>query len=132
MLFADKKFRRARVWSNDQLKLFAHLFKGEVVNVSAWQDKDKQGNSYKSYFKNSNNYWITNFKSEARGFQGNLENEYYLDLVDPKAQIDRTFDVVFNHTVLEHIFEVQAAFKNLCNLSNDIVISNKCGFRCVI
>jgi hypothetical protein len=32
------------------------------------------------------------------------------------------FDVVFNHTVLEHIFEVQVAFANLCRLTRDVAI----------
>ena len=34
----------------------------------------------------------------------------------------RRFDVAFNHTTLEHIFEVRRAFQNLCELSRDIVI----------
>ena len=121
-MFVDKKFRKARNWSNNQLKIFAPLFEGDVVNVSGWQDLDKQGDSYKSYFKNCKNYWITNYKSEARGFQGDLENEYYLDLEARSNKINRTFDCVFNHTVLEHVFEVQTAFQNLCSLSEDIVI----------
>ena len=32
------------------------------------------------------------------------------------------FDMVFNHTVLEHIFDINKAFENLCLLSDDIVI----------
>ena len=121
-MFVDKKFQKARHWSNKQLKLFAHLFKGDIVNVSGWQDLDKQGATYKSYFKNCNDYWITNYKPEARGFQGDLENELYLDLGDDSNSVDRTFDCVFNHTVLEHVFEVQTAFQKLCSLSDDIVI----------
>ena len=121
-MLVDKKFRKARNWSNDQLKLFAPMFEGDVVNVSGWQDRDKQGATYESYFKNCNDYWITNYKSDARGFQGNLKNEYYLDLEKNSSEIDRKFDCVFNHTVLEHVFEIQKAFQNLCSLSNDIVI----------
>lgn len=34
----------------------------------------------------------------------------------------RKYDVVFNHTTLEHIYDVKRAFKNLCKLSKDIVI----------
>ena len=30
--------------------------------------------------------------------------------------------MVFNHTTLEHIFDVFTAFKNLCDLSKDVVI----------
>lgn len=37
-------------------------------------------------------------------------------------EIANRFDVVFNHTVLEHIFDVNKAFENLCKMSKDIVI----------
>lgn len=39
----------------------------------------------------------------------------------PEELIGR-FDVVFNHTVLEHVFEIEKAFKNLCLMSRDVVI----------
>lgn len=68
MLFIDRKFRLPRVWSNDELKKFAHLFEGDVANVSGWQDKDKQGDEYKNYFTQKNSYTITNFKTEAMGY----------------------------------------------------------------
>ena len=29
---------------------------------------------------------------------------------------------MFNHTTLEHIFEVNTAFDNMCAMSNDVVI----------
>jgi len=119
----DKKFRVPRIWSNKELEKFAHLFYGKGVNVSGWKDIDKEGRKYKDYFTNISEYWITNYKSEARGFQGDQENEIFLDL---EENLDKNmyekFDMVFNHTVLEHVFEVNKAFENLCNLSNDIVI----------
>lgn len=119
----DKKFRVPRVWSNRELEKFSKLFHGSIVNVSGWKDIDKEGKHYKDYFINSNEYWITNYKSEARGFQGDKKNEIFLDLEKnlDKNLYDR-FDVVFNHTVLEHVFEVNKAFENLCKLSKDIVI----------
>lgn len=119
----DKKFRKPRVWSNCVLKLMAHKFKGDIINVSGWKDKDKQGGSYRDYFTGLTTYSISNYVSEARGFQGDQENEFFLDLQKPlDSNYKNKFDVVFNHTVLEHIFEVDIAFKNLCNLSKDIVI----------
>ena len=119
----DKKFRVPRVWSNRELEKFAHLFSGKAVNVSGWQDIDKEGKKYRDYFSNISEYWITNYKSEARGFQGNQENEIFLDLEeDLDESMHGKFDVVFNHTVLEHIFDVNKAFENICKLSNDIVI----------
>ena len=119
----DKKFRVPRVWSNRELEKFGHLFSGKGVNVSGWKDIDKEGKKYRDYFSNISEYWITNYKSEARGFQGNQENEIFLDLEeDLDESMHGKFDVVFNHTVLEHIFDVNKAFENICKLSNDIVI----------
>lgn len=119
----DRKFRSARVWSNKDLKKFSKLFKGEIINVSGWKDIDKEGERYKNYFSNASGYWISNYKAEARGFQGNLENEIYMDLeADLDISLHKKFDVVFNHTVLEHIFNIGKSFENLCELSKDIVI----------
>lgn len=122
MSTVDKKFRAARVWSNVELKKIAPHCKGDVINVSAWRDEDKEGSHYKDYFSGASSYVISNYKSEARGFQG-IENEFFLDLT---AELDpgliNKWDVVFNHTALEHIFEVDTAFKNLCLMSKDLVI----------
>jgi len=121
-MLIDKKFRLPRIWSNIELKKFAHLFTGNVVNVSAWKDKDKEGKKYKDYFKNANSYSITNYKSEARGFQG-IEGEIFLDLEkNLPSKLNNKFDVVFNHTTLEHIYNFRKAFKNLCLMTKDIVI----------
>lgn len=119
----DNKFRKPRVWSNRILKEIAHHFKGHIINVSGWKDEDKEGKSYRDYFTGLTTYSISNYVSEARGFQGDQENEFFLDLQKPlEVQYKNKFDVVFNHTVLEHVFEVNQAFENLCNLSKDIVI----------
>lgn len=121
-LFVDRRFRLPRIWSNNELKKIAHIFDGDIVNVSGWQDKDKEGDEYKNYFKNKNNYTITNYKTEAMGFQG-MEGEIFLDLEKelPNELVGK-FDVVYNHTVLEHVFEIEQAFKNLCLMSKDVVI----------
>jgi hypothetical protein len=118
----DKKFRAARIWSNRVLKTIAPHCKGDVINVSAWKDEDKEGDHYKNYFSNASSYVISNYKSEARGFQG-VENEFFLDLtIDLAPELHSKFDVVYNHTSLEHIFEVDKAFQNLCLMSKDLVI----------
>lgn len=118
----DRKFRVPRVWSNLELSKFGNLFTGSVVNVSAWKDEDKEGGFYKNYFKNSSSYSITNYKAEACGFQG-AENEIFLDLEqDLPSELKNKFDVVFNHTVLEHIYKFEKAFENLCYMSKDTVI----------
>jgi len=118
----DKKFRIPRQWSNEELRNFGHLFYGDIVNVSGWKDIDKEGKTYNEYFVNANSYTITNFKKEARGFQG-YDNEIFLDLEkDLPTELHKKFDVVFNHTTLEHIFDFHKAMQNLCDMSKDIVI----------
>jgi hypothetical protein len=103
------------------LREIGGLFDGDVVNVSAWDDRDKEGSFYREYFSRATTYHLTNF-SGTRGFAGR-PGEHSLDLTGelPEA-LRRRFDVVFNHTTLEHIFDVRRAFRNLCELSRDVVI----------
>jgi hypothetical protein len=121
-LFIDRRFRTPRIWSNDELKKFAYLFKGDIINVSGWTDEDKEGDYYSNYFINAISYTISNYDKEKKGMQG-LENEIYLDLEKNLAEeLVKRFDVVFNHTTLEHIYNTKKAFENLCTCSRDIVI----------
>lgn len=119
----DKKYRAARVWSNRELKKYAHEFSGSVINVSAWKDEDKEGDKYQSYFKNASEYSITNYGGHM-GVSGGVEiPEYSLDLsIAIPIDMKQKFDVVFNHTTLEHIYENRIAFKNLCDLGKEAVI----------
>lgn len=118
----DRKFRIPRLWSNQELRRIAPLFSGSVVNVSGWKDEDKEGGHYREYFSGASTYMITNYGG-YRGFQGSDEDEILLDLEkDLPSELTSSFDVVFNHTTLEHIFKVNTAFKNLCDMSKDIVI----------
>lgn len=111
-----------RQWSNAELQKFAHLFTGDVVNVSGWEDADKQGRKYKDYFVNAKTYRMTNFKENMRGWQG-VPGEIFLDLERPlSSDLKEVFDVVFNHTTLEHVYNVQVAMDNLCEMARDIVI----------
>jgi len=122
ILLPDRVYRLPRRWSNRELERCAHLFRGDVVNVSAWKDMDKQGRYYRDYFCNANSYTITNYKPEAQGLQGS-DGEIFLDLEeDLPKDLRRRFDVVFNHTTLEHVYRVQKAFKNLCDMTRDVVI----------
>ena len=119
----DRKVRLPRVWSNRELEKFASSFAGHVVNVSAWNDEDKEGRRYREYFTGASSYSVTNYLPEAKGLQDDLENQIFLNLEEPLAgPLKRKFDVVFNHTVLEHVFECAQAFRNLCEMSADIVI----------
>ncbi len=117
----DRQFRIARIWSNHQIRKLAPIFTGDIVNVSAWDDRDKEGGYYKEYFSNASGYYYTNYTG-ARGYQ-KMEDEFPVDLVkDIPEELKRRFDVVFNHTTLEHIFEVRRAFRNLCEMTRDIAI----------
>ena len=118
----DRKSRLARLWSNQELARVAGLFHGDVVNVSGWRDDDKFGRTYRSYFSSARSYTVTNYVAEARGWQGG-DDEVFLDLTQPLPEALRgAFDVVFNHTVLEHVYEARTAFANLCTLSDDVVV----------
>jgi hypothetical protein len=121
-MFVDRTARLARHWSNRHLRLIAPLFTGRVVNVSAWDDRDKQGGTYRDYFANAASYEYTNYSGD-RGVQ-NMPGEHFLDLTAPLPEAMKArFDVVFNHTTLEHVFDVRTAFANLCGMTTDVVIT---------
>lgn len=120
-VLVDRKFRLPRQWSNGELRRLAPLFSGDVVNVSGWEDSDKEGSQYRQYFRRAKSYSITNAPGE-RGF-GDREGEIRLDLTQELPnELRGRFDVAFNHTTLEHIFDVRRAFSNLCGLSRDLVV----------
>lgn len=124
MALSHRAFRLARHWSNDQLRAVCEEFTGNVVNVSAGDDLDKAGSKYEHYFSKATSYTVTNYSPGAfRGFQGRA-GELEVDLSKPlDPSLVGRFDVVLNHTVLEHVFDVRLAFSNIARLSQDIVIS---------
>jgi hypothetical protein len=69
-LFVDRIHCLPRIWSNRELARLAGWFPGDVVNVSAWRDEDKEGRHYRDYFTAATHYNLTNYKPEMRGFQG--------------------------------------------------------------
>jgi len=117
------KFRKARIWSNDQLKYIAGFVSGDVVNVSGADDFDKQGSFYREYFQNANSYRISNYPDDDyRGMQG-LEGEISLDLEKKLApDLVSKFDVVLSHTVLEHVYDFKLAFHNMSLMTRDLLI----------
>ena len=119
-MFEDRRFRLLRIWSNRHIRLLAPYFKGDTINISGWDDRDKEGGFYKDYFSQASSYTVSNYLGE-RGLSG-IDNEMYLDLtISPPEELINSFDVCFNHTTLEHIFDVRKAFSVLCKLSRDIV-----------
>ena len=117
----DKNYVRPRNWSNQELKKFSGLFDGEIINVSGWRDEDKQGNHYRDYFSKASRYLVSNY-SGSRGSTGSA-NEIFLDLEgEIPSELKGRFQVAFNHTVLEHVFNIRQAVANICALSHDAVI----------
>lgn len=116
-----RKFRKARIWSNACLRKYADYFSGDICNVSAANDEDKEGNKYRDYFHNAKKYYITNWGG-YRGFNGS-EGEIFLNLEEdlPSELVER-FDVIFNHTTLEHIYHMDKAFENMCLMAKDVCI----------
>jgi hypothetical protein len=109
-----------RIWSNDELKKFSKLFGGDVVNLSGWEDKDKEGGFYRDYFPKATSYTITNY---TPSHSEHTADEIHLDLTAPlPKKLKKKFDVVLSHTNLEHILDAFTAFANHCALSRDIVI----------
>ena len=117
----DRRYRLPRIWSNEELRRIAPLVDGDVVNVSAWRDEDKQGGKYRNYFIGAKSYTRTNWVGE-RGAQTEPD-ELLINLEEPLPdEYEGRFDVVFNHTTLEHVFHVFTAFESLVRLSRDLVI----------
>ena len=119
--YPERVFRKPRVWSNNVLRSFANIFEGEVINVSGWEDKDKEGVFYKDYFKHCSSYKISNY---GETYRGNLrEGDISIDLEkELNSNLESSADVVFNHTTLEHIFDIFMAVKNLAKIIRDILI----------
>lgn len=129
-------FRKPRLETNQFLKAHAHLFEGKMINISGADDLDKDvslkeyylgnydgGTPYKEYFSTATEYWISNYPGDETILDQGKDQLIYLDLEKPlDSNLVSQFDVVFCHTVFEHIFDIFLAFQNLCSLSKDIVI----------
>ena len=91
-------FWRDRKYDLARHRRIADHFRGEMVNVSAWDDRDNQRGHYRDYFTRSSSYSLTNYPG-YRGFAGR-PGEIELDLrADLPADLVSRFDVVFNHTI---------------------------------
>jgi len=112
---------RPRNWSNAELRAVGALYDGRVINVSGWRDEDKAGGHYCDYFPAAAAYAVSNF-SGARGVSDG-EGEVFLDLeADPPDELVRRFQVAFNHTTLEHVYDIRRAVASICALADDSVI----------
>ena len=122
--YYEPKFRRARGWSNTELKKITHYLTGEVINISGWADEDKTGGTYHEYFVNATSYCISNKEGGAqKGEKLSLPDSLAIDLEFPVSEEHiQAYDCVFAHTVLEHVFDVFQAVENLCKMSRDVII----------
>ncbi len=115
-----------RAFSNMLLRKYAIHFGGDIINVSGWDDRDSEGDYYQNYFRGHKRYVVSNVGISDKGFGSLLGKnvaEIEIDLEQPlPVNCVGAFDVVFNHTTLEHIFEFDTAFKNLCDMSKDAVV----------
>jgi hypothetical protein len=107
-LLVDRRYRLPRIWSNSELRRIAPLCTGRVINVSGWEDRDKEGGFYREYFVNTQDYTVSNYDG-YRGFQG-FSEELQLVVSSPlTAEQKKNFNVVSNHTTQEHMFDVNGA-----------------------
>jgi hypothetical protein len=116
--------RRPRRFSNLVLRKYLAHMSGDIVNVSGWRDSDKEGGRYRDYYASPDRYVLSRIAGEG-GMDSDLPADceaVYLDLNQPlDLTLAGQFDVVFCHTVLEHVFDASTALQNLALLSRDLV-----------
>lgn len=118
---ARRDLVRPREWSNAELRRVAPHFDGRIINVSGWRDEDKVGGHYRDYFTRAAGYDISNFSGDRGTVDG--AGEIFLDLEGEVAEELRgRYQVAYNHTTLEHVFDIRRAVANICALSHDAVI----------
>lgn len=114
-----------RKYTNRILKKYLKYLGGDIINVSGWKDADKCGEFYRDYFGNVKSYTISNIEGE-NGMPKEQEPKNKWVLLDLEKmlpeELSKKFDVIFCHTVLEHIFYPQIALDNLVKLTKDVII----------
>lgn len=115
----------ARAQSNRILREYLRHLGGDVINVSGWRDEDRADRHYKDYYGQVCSYSVTNIMG-ARGMPDDCDSSYQWHFLDLEAPVPSDmvagYDVVFCHTVLEHIFDVASSFRALADLTRDIVV----------
>jgi hypothetical protein len=112
--------------TNRVLRAYLSIFGGEIINISGWEDRDKEGSFYRDYFGARTRYVVSNIGGETgmpRTMPGDVES-IYLNLDRPlPSELQGAFDVAFSHTVAEHVFDPHRTFEALTSLSRDVVIT---------
>jgi hypothetical protein len=122
------KLSNGRSWSNDRLRHIAKSLPNfeHAINVSGNLDSDKQGGLYRDYFQ-VENYEISSYPDDKA--YSNPLMQINIDLDADISQINKEhfqkYDLVFTHTVLEHIKNPFQAYENLEKLlaPNGLLIS---------
>ncbi len=90
--------------------------------MSGWRDEDKQAGHYRDYFPNAKSYRLTNYWGTDAKNDGAADS-LFLDLEAPLPENMRGIcDLAWTHTVLEHVGDVETAFRNLGALTRDAVL----------
>ncbi|HBT80831.1 MAG: hypothetical protein UW46_C0012G0014 [Candidatus Yanofskybacteria bacterium GW2011_GWF1_44_227] len=82
----DKSLVNARHFSNEMLREYAPVLDGSVINVSGWDDRDKEGGYYREYLTRKLSYAVPNAPSKQKGFGSMVDSgveELGLDLMLP-------------------------------------------------
>ncbi len=114
-----------RAWSNSELKKICEKLPldKKVINISGWEDKDKESGFYKDYFTSPQVYEISNYTGDIkRGANDSPCIE--LDLTKPLPDTYKNkYDIGFHHTVLEHLEDPVFAFNQMAAITDDLLIS---------
>ena len=120
------KLNQHRLWSNAELAKFGNLCRGSVCNVSGWKDSARDGTTarYRDYFPSCTSYTVTNYPGERGYNELELDTQQIpLDVTKPlPPELMSRFDVVFNHTMLEHVYDVEVASETLSRMTKDLLI----------
>lgn len=120
--------RNARHWSNGEIKRAISPLEGvdSVLNVSGFDDRDKQGGVYRDYFHFAGSYSLSYYPSDVCKGRADISNNNKIQVDLMKSLSDELlsrFDLVFNHTVLEHVKNPFVAYSNIVKMSNDLVLT---------
>ena len=120
----DMKFsQNGRTYSNVSLKRILPLLNViSVLNISGWDDGDKEGGRYSHYFSQKvNKYEVSHFENDYLRSDTDI-SKMVINLEDINYQAVEKFELVFSHTVLEHVFDQQNAFRIMCSLAEKYVV----------
>jgi SAM-dependent methyltransferase len=100
-----------RKQSNDLLRAWCAGVTGDVLSIGSGGDIDKEGSTYRTYFRNATSYTTSD-----------LDPAYKCDLLVDVRQMgigSSAFDTVFCSGVLEHVDEVQKAISEIHRILKD-------------